>query len=560
MDKASLITRKLDLVANRFPISIILIACLAILFFAGTIFSYSLLEDELREYAARAFLFFSSGAIFSISAVLWLEDFVGYAKQQIITLLITLLWGIYCFFLEYTSETIYTGEIISFFAIYLAAILSVFFISFLKKDKDKAFWNFSVQTAFQLFLSVCFGIVIHTGLSIASIGIETLFNLNISKADIYLMIICYSLFTPIYFLANIPDKTTKHSEEITLSKYLKILIYILVSLAAIYAIILYIYLFKIIFAWELPKGYVSYLVSILAFSGLLIITLLYPARLEAKNKFAIFLPRYFGLIILPLLTLMTVGILRRINDYGITISRCYVVLLNIWLYGIYIYLFVVKAKRIKWIPISFAAIALLVSVGFWSIPNVTKHILTAELHGYLGGQKISFSKESFFNKMKIEDKQKIMDKAKYLRRTYGKESVKPFIADASVDKEIVSRRRDFVYYSYGDRSDNEIRHVGNFNTFIYMQYGTHVPNETFDCYSDGKQLIIKIIPDNRIFSIPLREGILNNSEQRDFKFPEKDIFQYEDYVILLYSIRGHYDKATDSVYIEYFMGDLFYNK
>jgi hypothetical protein len=294
--------------------------------------------------------------------------------------------------------------------------------------------------------------------------------------------------------------------------------------------------------------------------------------MEGNNKFVNFLSRYFGLIILPLLTLMTIGILRRISDYGITIHRCYVLLLNIWFYGIYIYIFIRKAESVKWIPISFAAIALFFSISFWSIPNVTKHILIAEI--------TSLSTKNLGE----NDKRKFRDKMEYLRDRYGKESVPQSISDITPDKDIgyssesrnipdkdieySSESRNsgkvfnnsgkfFNYYAEHPRN-NEVLNTGGFKAFVNISYSyfSKSDNKEIDCSSEGKQLIIKVIPDNRTFSIPLQEDMLNDSYSKRVK----NVFQYDDYIILLESISGNYYETKDSVHLERFKGFLFYNK
>jgi hypothetical protein len=572
----TLITQKLALAAKRFPISIMLIMCLTVSLFAEDI---GWLGEYTLEGIFRLKIFLSIGALISVATVLWLEDFASYAKQQIITFFITLLWGTYCLFFLIDISNQKTLE---FYVIGLAIFLAILFASFLKKDKDKAFWNFSVNVTFQLGLALCFGTITFIGLAIANSAMETLFN--VSALYWYLLIICIALFAPVFFLANIPDKTVKHSEKIALNKYLKILaLYILLPLAAIYAVILYAYLFKIIFTWELPKGSVSYLVSVLALSGLLIITLIYPIRLEAKNKFIASLHHYFSLIILPLLILMTVGILRRINDYGITISRCYVFLLNIWFYGIYAYLFIVKAKRIKWISISFAIIALLASVGFWNVSSFTKRTLIADLYKHLDGKKIFLNQEdqdTFFEKTKREDERKIRSKMEYLYDFYNKESIYPFFSDSvsriyylfAVDidglpmNELqMKEKKEEIEKSFDHRVSwrlwpNETQDIEHFNTYVHIYYldrDNKNERKTY-CYYKDKQLIIKFIPDNRTFSIPLHEDILNNSSSKEDM--EKNTFKYNDYMVLIDGIAGHYDKAIDSVYIESCKGYLFYNK
>jgi hypothetical protein len=394
------IAQKSILLAKRFPVSILLIVCYASLNFA--LINHS---NSIRDLSFQLYIFLTLGSVISIAATLWLEDFVSEPKQYIITAAITLLWGAYCFFLL-PSDKLNTFRIVELFAIGITAYLAMFFISFLKKNKDRAFWKFTMQTIAQLFLSAGFGIIICAGLFMALWAVEKLFDIKFGDLFLlywYLSTFCFGLFSPLYFLANIPGKVAKHNEEISLNKISKIFaLYILTPLAAIYAVILYVYLIKIIVVWELPNGLVSYLVSSLMCVGLFIITLLYPARFS--------LCRYFGLLMLPLLALMSVGILRRFDDYGITILRGYVLLLNLWAYGICIHLFITKAQRIKWIPISFAAIILLFSVGPWSIPNITKYILTAEVNSHLD-----------LDQMAPKDREKIENKRKYLRETYDEE-------------------------------------------------------------------------------------------------------------------------------------------
>ncbi|MDR0517060.1 MAG: DUF4153 domain-containing protein [Fibromonadaceae bacterium] len=506
--------------------------------------------------------------------MLWLENFANYKKQQIITFFITLLWGMYCFFM--LDEKLNTYRQVELIAIGLAVYLSVFFISFLKKENDNAYWNFSIQIPIQYCLAICFGSIIFSGLSLANYAvIELLFKTEfLEDMYFYLAIICYVLFTSLYFLANIPDKIAKQSEEISLSKHLKVLAYILVPIAAIYTVILYIYLFKIIFTWELPNGFVSYLVSAHAFVGLFIITLLYPARMEG-NKFVVFISRYFSLIILPLLTLMTIGIVRRINDYGITINRCYVLLLNIWFYGIYIYLFISKIKRIKWIAISPAVLVLFASVGFWSIPNITKHILTAELNELLDNKKItlgdfkslSFEDEEIEEIEKYSKIKKIKDKLKYLNDTYGRENIWQFFSEEVNEININSfvayykaKDKEYISYSVRKKFINEVQNISDFDTFAPIKYNSSKSdNRGIYCYYKEEQLIIEFTPDNRIFSIPLPKEELRK-DKSEYIENNNGVLQYDDYIVLFESITGNYHLLKDSISIRTFEGYLFYRR
>jgi len=566
----NLMTQKFELSAKRFPVTVLLIAGYASLLFAE-------INNWKTDISFQYYIFFSLGVIISITATLWLENMGNYLKQHIITAVIILLWGVYCFFLPAKSSDIHHAKFIKVYVIGAVAFLAMFFISFLKKDKDKAFWNFSIQALFQIGLAALFGIVIFGGLALAIEAIKMLFNITIAdKVFGNLAVFSFVLFAPLYFLSNIPDKIVKYNEEITLDKFLKIFaLYILTPLATVYAVILYLYLFKIILAWELPSGWVSWLVSAFALVGLVIITLLYPVRLQEKNKIVLFLSRYYGLIILPLLVLMTIGIFRRIGDYGITINRCYVLLLNIWFYGIYIYLFITKSQRIKWIFISFATITLIFSTGFWSIPNTTKRILTTELNNYFDNQKISLSDRVFFDN--LAQNKMLIDKLIYLLENYGKESIQPFFCDNLQNKDTWEIRSKLVFY-YGhdgiagkrhfssytsSKLDwyNEIWSFENFNTFTSLRYNTNVSTDDkeFDYSFENNQLTIKIPPNNRVFSIPFKEIALEVLENKA-ETERTRIFQGKDYTVLINEYYGWYYKTADSIFLSSFSGYLFYNK
>jgi len=355
-------TEKLSLLVKRFPISILLIVGLAVLFFVG-------INKDFDDISYQFWIFFSIGAIISVTTTLLFEDYFSNLKNYGITLFAVLLWGVYCYFLPEKTENIQISKVIEIFVVSGTAFCAMFFISFLKKNNDHAFWNFTTQTLFQMVLACVFGTILFGGLSLALLAIDSLFNVSVdSKIYGNLAVICFALFTPIYFLANIIDKTEKHNNEIFYNKVQKILaLYILTPILAVYAVILYAYLFKIVVAWELPNGWVSWLVSALALGGLIVITVLYPVREQEKNKVVNFISHWFGLLILPLLLLMTIGIFRRIGDYGITINRGYILFLNLWFYGIYIYLFFTKSRHVKWILISFVAVALMTSVNVYGV-------------------------------------------------------------------------------------------------------------------------------------------------------------------------------------------------
>ena len=419
----SAIANKSSLIAERFPITVVFVVGVACLFF--------IMINDGSKLSYKFWIFCSAGVFVSLAASLCAEDLFNAFKTQCITLIAALLWGVYCFFLPAESKDVSLSKGIEIGVLCAVSVFLVFFISFLKKDMDKAFWNFTTKTLFQLALAGVFGMIFWSGLSLAILAIQQLFDVKIDhKIYTNLATVCYVLFSPIYFLANIPYKTEKHDDEIQPNNVLKILaLYILTPILATYAVILYAYLFKIIVAWELPNGWVSWLVSALGSGGLIVIALLFPLRLREENRFVVLLSRYMGLFILPLLVLMSIGIFRRIGDYGITINRCYILLLNLWFYGIYTYIFITKSKHIKWILISPIIVALLSSVGFWCMANVTQKVRTAEISAYFNDRQMTIEEaKSMFSEMAEKERERIKSNFEYLHKTYGEESVQPFFS------------------------------------------------------------------------------------------------------------------------------------
>jgi len=578
----SAITAKALSLIKRFPISVI--------FVLGTEYYWQRCWPDLSELFSgysmtgdyRFYIFLTLGIYISIAAALLLEDIIADClRQYAINAAVMLLWGVYCFSLPEPHEDFPLSQIIEIVMIGLLSFLPIYFISFLKRDTDNAFWNFTVLMSFQYTLASCFGAIIFGGLSGALVVIGALFDINIDRTVyIKLSTICLIVFTHLYFLANIPGKNVKHNNEILKIKSLNALgLYVLAPLVAIYAVILYVYLFKIIIAWELPRGLVTWLVSTLACVGFFTVGVLYSSRLDEKNKAAVYMSRYFSLAMLPLLLLMTVGIVRRVSDYGITVFRGYLIVINIWLYAICIYHFVTKARRIKWIFISFAAVVLLSSIRFCGVPDVTKYILTAQIRGYIGNQKISLNDKALFEKVGSENRKKVAEKIDYLYSTFGVQSVRVFFEGdingsnvwdfartwrSDEYKEIDTPRpvKDYGrYFSSNERERWRNHHwdINGYNVFVRVYYPPRADNVVYNSYFEDNKLTVvcdAIFETRKTFSIPLKEKARSLANDTTPKMR----LEGDGYMFLIERIEGHYHKSADSVELRVLEGYLFYKE
>jgi hypothetical protein len=523
--------------------------------------------------------------------MLWLEDRIKNARQRHgLTLAGIALWGVYCLLLPQDDNSLHFAGWLQIIVIGFAFFFAVFFISFLTKNKDNAYWQFTVKTLSRMITAACFGGVLLGGLCLAAVAIETLFQVDMShKVYENLSIFCMLLFSPLYFLANIPGRQEKHESEITLSKTLKIMgMYILTPLLVVYAVILYAYLIRIVAAWELPDGWVSWLVSALAGGGLLVISIIYPLRM-IENRRAEWISRYAGIIILPLLVLMTVGIGRRIGDYGITINRCYILLLNIWFYGIYIYLYFSWARHIKWILITPVVIALLASAGPWKFSSVTKRVLLNKVEMILDGRQLTLSDPaSWLHELDKEKKLEIRETLDYLADTYGKVSIQAFFRDSIENKHMYAvfadlklnhlketeAEDDSKWFSFHSVTGSDLLDLKAYQSGIVFSFNGHLQSEdtNIEIKTDSMRLSLRIISGNRSVSFPMKETVL---KQMNYSANEsgpallleasgdKDGTPGEEaplrrYLLAITEMNGNYYAAKDSLLINTLEGILFY--
>lgn len=121
------------------------------------------------------------------------------------------------------------------------------------------------------------------------------------------------------------------------------------------------------------------------------------------------------LLMMPLLILMSIGICRRISDYGITASRLYLATINVWFYVVCIIMLKTKVRRIHWIPISFCVIFALASVLPVNYNSVAR----------------DYIRNDFYQKMKMRDKMDIKeiedlyDREVYMLIYYGIDLTQP---------------------------------------------------------------------------------------------------------------------------------------
>jgi hypothetical protein len=319
---------------------------------------------------------------------------------------------------------------IRFILLSLSLHFLIAFIPFFQYNEPNGFWQYNKSLFLRILLSVLYSGVLFLGLVLAIAAVDQLFRVNINhKAYAYLWVLTSGIFNTWFFLSGVPKEFSTLESKLDYPNGLKIFTqFVLLPILAIYWIILYAYLFKILLQMEWPEGWVSYLVLFFSIAGILSLLLIYPVRNDAGNKWIPPFSRFFYLAIFPLILLLFFAIKRRISDYGITEPRYFVLLLALWLLFIATYFLISKSKNIKLIPISLFIISLLSSFGPWGAFSVshrsqTKHLTKLlEQNNMLQNGKFTKSKEKIPN----DAAQEIV--SDYMVKSHGLESMQSFFS------------------------------------------------------------------------------------------------------------------------------------
>lgn len=347
---------------KRFPLAILFSASVAVVLIV--ISETNLKEDTL----ARIAMPLSLGIPLSLCIKLFFEK---KEEKSIYKLLLAYIGGslfliLYYFLFLKTKEMV---PITRYIAVTLALYLWFLFIPHLLKKEQFEMYVITVFTGF--FVTIIYSIVLYLGLSAILFTIDKLLGIKIlGKIYYYTWLFVVFIFAISYFLSGIPLK----SKELTVKSYPKLLrillLYIVMPLLTAYTIILYIYFGKIIITTHWPIGIVSHLV--LWYSVIVTIVLFFITPIKDENPWQNKFLRFSPKILLPLLIMMFISIGIRINAYGVTERRYFVVILGVWLFLMMLYLSFTKKHRNIIIPLTLSIVTLISVFGPLSSYSISK--------------------------------------------------------------------------------------------------------------------------------------------------------------------------------------------
>ncbi|OWU98636.1 DUF4153 domain-containing protein [Fibrobacter sp. UWR2] len=243
--------------------------------------------------------------------------------------------------------------------VYVTATLSIFIAPFWKDKDENAFWIFLFKNLKALVVAALVTALLLASVEALVFCFGALFEHDFDeKVYFYIFYFCASAVFPILYFSGIPAIEECHRETPALNKFATSTIrFLFVPVLSLAILLFYAYIVKFIVLWDMPQGMVSYFVSGFMIYMLALVTILYPTRLAPGNTFEKKLLKVFPAACIPLVVMMSVGLIRRISDYGISAERIYAATINIYFYIIIAVFLIDKIKcKSRYIAVIFCAI------------------------------------------------------------------------------------------------------------------------------------------------------------------------------------------------------------
>ena len=490
---------------RRFPLAILLLFCWA----AGAIVmhhlerAYGYNMPNIQRFEFFIAYYFPAAALLITAFTLYREANPARPLNRFIAPVTSVLWLAFCIIMT-VSMPISRADGIMLGTLIVAIIITTATLAFRHSKDDREFWRLIMGAIIAAVVAGIGAGIFFGGLQLLLIGVETLFGISFySEITLDIIIVCYMFICPVVWLQMLPSLTPNDERTIKMPRFLGGLLHFLfMPLVGAYLITLYIYLLKIIFIWELPEGMVSYLVTALMAGTIAILFCLYPTRFEEGHRFDKLVARWLPILTLPLLILMTVGIVKRFSDYGVTMPRLYVLTFNLWCYGVCLWLVKCKGSRVIWIPISFAAVLFVTSVGPQNYSNLAKACIKHEVRTALKGKKLPLNERDYDQlfKSKTPERRRLLDQLAYLSANYQPGDLTDIMDSTAYgriyyfDDEDTVQTEDFSVYG------------ADYPVFNIQDYATMVPidiNTLNTTLKDG-QLIFDIPLKAQGFKKPVR--------------------------------------------------------
>lgn len=530
---------------RRFPIAVLFTVVMTILV---NLYIFEVYKNEV--FISRALMVLGTGSILSLDIHLLCENLSDKIKSiwvraflQLIGILF-LAWLFY--FLDINTEELNTLQIIVYIGINLFLFIGKFYIAKFNKAKNYSIYVRNIILA--ILKAYIYAVVLLIGVFAILFSLDKLFNIYIDEkiyfsfANFILM-----LFATLIYLSSFPE-SIEYMGDIRMGKAFYILImYITMPLLFIYTLILYAYFTKVILTSAWPNGLVGNLV--LWYGLVSVFVVFWMSSLQNISSVVSKLKLIFTIAILPNIVILFMAIHIRIQDYGITVPRYYVVLGGIFIVISMLYYTLRRNSSNIFIPVLLSFLVLISTVTPIGAYNISRWNQNERLEKLLLSNNMieDGQLKKNFN-IADEDKYRIAQIVKYL--SYNDMKIRYLPDDFDIYKDFSD---SFGYDAngikdyYDEASDNEtaniymvnrneIKDISGFDRFlrknIYTWDAIDGSNKGEDIYVEDNKLIIQFYDADKLLAVD-KVGldkifdIVKKSEEKELKLELTNDVYYE---------------------------------
>ncbi len=478
----------LKVTARRFPLSLFSA-------FAGTIIGIIIIHrDEPSLYLTILLTLTLAFPLFTSIVLVCEKKLLSFRKKAFINVSAVVFLILYYVWLPdsiINSENIFIIRHILWSVGFFLLITFAPFLAVRKEGAINAFWQYNKSLFFAFLLTYIWATAMQTGLSIAIMSVDLLFDISIDTTRyMELWAIIFGVFSTTFFLSRVPPTIEGLLDKKDYPKELRLFAqYVLIPLVAIYFFILYAYVFRILITSQWPKGVLAYMILGFSLLGVFTYACTYPLRESVAwiRKTG----NIFYIVLIPQIGMLFWALYFRLSQYGFTENRYFVFVFGWWLLVMALYLLISKKKDIRFIPVTIFIIAILSSFGQWGAFAVSEKSQIHRLEKMLIKNNLLVNgkiKKLENQEVSLDDRKEISGIIRYLYQVHTLSGIQTwFIQDLSTfgGDETQPKKRDA--YAYPQKVTRELLGI----EYVEAWQAGSIESETFSFYvdeylSDGK--------------------------------------------------------------------------
>jgi hypothetical protein len=373
-----------------------------------------------------------------------------------------------------------------------ACHLLVAFLPYAGRVERNGFWQYNRSLFERAIVSALYTVVLYAGAAIALAALDKLFGVDVPGTGyLRLWFALGFVFNTWFFLGGVPRDfaalEASRDYPVGIKAFTQ---YVLLPIVAVYLVILTAYLVKVLATWNWPSGWIGWLVSSVAAVGIFSLLLVHPVARDAANRWVAAYARWFYIALLPAIVMLWLAIWQRVEQYGITERRYFLIVLSLWLAGIAVHALITRSRSIRVIPASLCVVALLTLFGPWGAYRVSEASQVRRLAGLLqrNGLLAEGKARRAEGQVPEADRREISAVLRYLVETHGTGAIAPWFGDSLA-------RIDTVAKGTGPSRDAEARAqaiAGWLNLGYVSRWEGPGPNLAFSYTADLEHVAIPV--------------------------------------------------------------------